>query len=663
MASLLIWRDLSGASPNIMMDSYFYDTVTTVVSHVGPINIGTGGLGAYHPPAGTVIFSECSGLDFVEYKGIGNNTGVDVVTTEDFPACCTLAVSDFDVIRTNNTSLTPNGTIVITCPVLTIADYEASINGGASYVGASGSTITFSGLAAGEYTILIRAVSGVCFVSTSATISDNIIYPPPIVSETTLPSLYSPVFYPITIGYKLDNNDATVKEDGFGTYLEVSTADAKEYLVTLPIIRLIDNVDYAGTYQILSVDDVDTPTKFYIDATYTSDQAVLFVPFDRELFQLFAEVAFENYQKIADITAYPDETGEYLLRLEGFLQSVFEVMQPLNNGIEITLLRKYYVVPVNFDMEAAPTILNAVYSAVPDLTNYLGTLIPLGPAPINFINEQTQRGFPVLFSYIDTTTGRVINITSSDQTDIVSTSDTVFISALPFNEYTLTWINPAGAIISLNVDPAFPAWIVMTHPTPDTVLLTIDTNVTTGTPDYEGDDYDGDDYLTGGPNALVGCYTFEIKDGATVLFTLEICVYPLQKSNGICPENIANIAWVNREGGWSSYVFDGRKTYGKDISTVNTYKRGTELKRSTVEDVYDVIEVNINNKSIKDLIFIASLRQSIQAYLFDDATLQWSIPIFIDKDSFPIYTVPFKQIQVADKFTFRLSNEVIIQSQ
>lgn len=664
MASFYIWKNLSGSSPNYMLETWSYDTGTTVITHVPPFNIGMTPLGSYHPPAGTLFADQCSGGDQILWKGTGGYASVAIETIVDYPGCCTLNVTDFEVVRTNNTIiLTPNGTIVITAPVIDITDYEASIDGGANYVGAIGVSITFEDLPAGEYTILIREVVGTCNVSTGVTISDNITYPPPIVSETTLPSLYSPVFYPITIGYKLDNNDATVKEDITGTYLEVSTADAREYLGSLPIIKLFDNVDYAGTYQITGVDDVDTPTKFYLDLTYISDQAVLFVPFDREVFQLFAEVEYNNYQKIADISVYPDSTGEYLLRLEGFLQSVFEVQTPVNSDIEITLLRKYYVVPLNFDMETAPTILNSVFSAVPDLTDYLGTLIPLGPAPINFINEQTQKGFPVLFSYIDTTTGRVMNVTSSEENDLVSTSETVFISALPLDNYTLTWINPLGAIASLNVTPALPAWIVMTQPSSDTVYLTIDTGAGIGTPDYEGDDYSGEDYLTGGPNSIVGCYTYEFKDGATTLFTLEICVYPLQKANGLCPDNIANIAWVNREGGWSSYVFDGRKTFGKDISTVNTYKRGTELKRSTVEDVYDVVEVNINNKAIRDLIFISSLRQSIQAYLYDPATLQWSIPIFIDKESFPVYTLPFKQIRVEDKFTFRYANEIIIQRQ
>jgi hypothetical protein len=665
MASFDIWKTVTGSAPNLMLERWSYDTITTVVTYIGPVNIGSTPLGSYHPASGTLFYDECISGDQVLYYGIGNNTGVSITTNLGYPGCCTLYVTDFAVVKTNNTSLLiPNGTIVITAPIIDITLYEASIDGGANYIGAADGAITFEDLPAGEYTIIIREVSGSCFVTTTITVVDSITYPPPIVSETTLPSLYSPVFYPITIGYKLTNNDATVKQDGVGTYLEVSTSDGRDYLGSLPIINIFDNSDYAGTYQITGVDDTLTPTKFYLDLTYITDQSILFVPFDREIFQLFAEVEYNNYQKIADISVYPDpNTGEYLIRLEGFLKSVFEVVQPQNNGIEITLLRKYYVVPYNFDMDYAPTILNAVYSAIPDLTNYLGSLIPLGPAPINFINEQTQKGLPVLFSYIELTTGRVMNITSSDQTNIASSSPTVFISALPLNEYTLTWINPLGAIGSLVIDPALPSWITLETSPSDTVLLTIITSDDSLTGDYDGSDYSGTDYLTGGPNAIVGCYSFEFSDGVDLLFTLEICIYPLQKSNGLCPANTVNIAWVNREGGWSSYVFDGRKTYGKEIGTVNTYKLATELKRSTVEDVYDVVEVNINNKAKRDLIFISSLRQSIQAYLFDDNTLQWSIPIFIDKDSFPIYSIPFKQVEVSDKFTFRIANEVIIQSQ
>jgi hypothetical protein len=546
-----------------------------------------------------------------------------------------------------------------------MADYEGSIDGGDTFVPAVSGEINFTGLPAGNYSIIIKAVAGVCNVTTSTVIADQISYPPLIIHEETQPDLYSPVFWPITLGYLLDNNQATVKQDVNGTYLEVASQDAKDYLATLPIVKIIDNEDYEGHYQIDSVDDVNNPAKFYFDGVYTTDQEVLFVPFDRQVFQLFAEISFNNYQKIADITVYPNNDGEYLVRLEGFLQSVFEVNPPVNDGDEITLLRKYYVVPRDFDMETTPTVFNAVYSAVEDLTEFLSDLVPLGPAPINFISEQTQKGLPVLFSYIDTATGRIKNITSSNQTDIVSTESLVVIFGLPLNVYDMQWINPAGAIADLQVDPALPSWITLLPSPSDTVKLSIDTGENTEGGDYDGSDYNDNDYLVGGPNSIVGCHEFEFFDGVTPLFTLRICIYPIQSSNEGCfiGEGVFNIAWVNRQGGWSSYVFEGKKTFGMDIGKVTTYKKARELKRSAVEEVYQTAEVSVANKSIRDLLFIASLRQSIQAYLWSDTTQQWSIPIALDKENFNLYSRPFKAIEVDEQFTFRYAEEIVIQTQ
>lgn len=667
MASILFWRDVSpSGTPGFdEVNSFFYDTVTTFISSTSN-DIPTGVSGEFHPPVGSILLQQCEGLDLKQYKSSGSVSNVVVDTIVNSPTCCTLQVYDFNVVKTNNTSLlTPNGTIVVTAVILDIGDYEASIDSGANWVTQAGGAITFEDLPAGNYSIIIRAIAGVCSVTTSTVIADQITYPPLIISENTQPDLYSPVFHPITLGFLLDNNTGSIKEDMNGTYIEVLSQDGKDYLATLPIIKIINNEDYEGTYQVTEVDDPGNPQKFYIDATYTTDQSVLFVPFDRQVFQLYAEKSFNNFQRIADITVYPNsETGEYFLRLEGFLQAVFAVMAPVNNGDEITLLRKYYVVPRDFDMESTPTVYNAVFSAVTPLTSFLGDLIPLGPAPINFINEQTQKGYPVLFSYIDLTVGRVKNITSSDQTNIINTGTEVFINALPLNQYDFSWINPAGAISSLNVSPALPSWITLLASASDTVALHIDTGGTVEGGDYDGSDYDGDDYLTGGPNAIVGCYVFEFTDGGvTPLFTLTICVFPIQTSNGLCVSDPLNIAWINREGGWSSYVFEGKRTLGKEIGDTKTYKSGLELKKSSVENVYNTMEVSIFNKSIKDLQFIASLRQSIQAYLYDPATLQWSIPITLDKESFPVYSKPFKQIEVADKFKFKYSEEVLIQTQ
>lgn len=669
MALILFQRFYNGgSSPTIT--SYYLDTATddAVIQTTPPM----GALTDYAPPVGTIIYQTCTAGDLIVYttKKVANDNNTDALyylnktTTADSPACCTLSGSSFSAVRTNNTSLiTPNGSIVVTTPTLTISDYEASIDGGGHWVAPVGSSFTFGSLSAGTYTIVFREVSGVCTASIQAIISDNISYPPLIISESpgNLPALYSPVFYPIKLGFALDNATATVKSDVDGTYLEVGTSDGRDYLATLPIIRILDSV-YAGKYQILSVDDPGTPAKFYIDADYSGDEDVSFVPFDRQVFQLFAERTFNNYSKIADISIYANEYGVYILRLEGFLQSVFNVEQPVNNGYEITLLRKYYVVPRDFDMEEAPTIFNAVYSAVPDLTNFLGDLIPLGPAPINFINEQTNKGYPVLFSYIDTESGRVVNVTASDQTEILSTLPVVYIPAIALNTYDVTWVNPDGDIGSLNVTPALPSWITIQPSGDDTVQLHIDTGAGTSGGDYYGSDYDGTDYLTGGPNAIVGCYTYTFKDGAATLFELTICIFPIQSSIGECVGGF-NIAWINLEGGWSSYVFGGRKTFGKEIGDVKTFKKGNQLRRASVENVYDVAEATILMKSQKDIDFISSLRQSVQAFLYSELTKQWSIPIILDAKSFTTYSVPFKQIEVNDTFKFKYAEEIIVQNQ
>ncbi len=661
MAVFEFWRDITPGSPLDTVDRYQYDTSDDSIAH-DSFTVGSGVLGPIHPVFGTVMYTLCDGGDLVQYKSTGSSAAINKVTTVDSPTCCTLALSDFSIVRTNNTVLlTPNGTITITAPILDIGDYEATIDGGSTWETQVGGEIVFSGLGAGTYEVIIREISGVCNVTSSVIIADNISYPPLIASENTLPPLYSPIFHAITLGYTLDNNEATIKNDG-ETYLEVVSDDAKDYLATLPIIKILQNEDYQGTYQVTGVDDPLDPAKFYIDAVFTTEQVVLFVPYDRQVFQLFAETAFNVYEKAADITVYPSSSGEYLLRLEGFLQGVFRVAQPVNLGDEITLLRKYYVVPQDFDMEDSPTIFNAVYSAIEDLTPYLEDLTPLGPAPINFINEQTAKGFPVLFSYIDTATGRIKNVTSSQQSDIVSSSPTIYIPALPFNQYTVTWINPGGAIAGpIGVTPALPAWITMSQPAADTIQLDIDTSGG-GTGDYDGSDYLGDDYLTGGPNGIVGCYSFDFDDDGDPLFSLEICIFPIQKSDTLCGP-VINVAWVNREGGWSSYAFNGRKTYGKDIGEVKTFKSGLELRRASVEEVYDTIEVSVVNKAQKDLTFLASLRQSIQAFMYDDLTEQWSIPIVLDKQSFAIYSDPFRALDINQKIVFKLAEEVVIQTQ
>lgn len=660
------WRDISPGSPFDTVTRYRFNTDDDSYPVVDSFNVPSGNLGPVHPPAGTIILDQCFGLNSKKYVGTGSSASVTITTTINDPACCTLSLVQFNVNKTNNTDLvTPNGTITVTTPTpADINDYQASIDGGDTWVSPSADEIKFENLPAGSYSIIIKATAGVCSVTALTSIVDVITYPPLIISENTKPDVYSPVFRPITLTYLLDNNDATVKQDMSGNYLEVGTDDAKEYLATLPIIKILDP-DYGGTYQVTSVDNPTTPTKFYISGlTYTVDKAVLFVPYERQVFQIYAETTFNVFKKIADYAQYPDqETGEYILRLEGFLQSAFKISQPLNNGSDGSLLKKYYVVPRDFDQEESPTVFNALYSTVKSLTPYLGDLIPLGPLPINFINKTTEYGLPVLFSYIDTTLQRVVNVTSSNQTDVVSSSPVVYVPGLPLNQYDVTWTNPAGVIAALNTDPALPAWITVESSPGDQVKLHIDLTSGLGG-DYEPADYDSEDYLSGGANAIVGCYEYEFKDGATTLFTLIVCAYPIIKSTfGCVGDGAFNIAWINQEGGWSSYVFTGRKILGTDIGDAKTYKSGGVIKRGSVEDVYDTAQVSLSVLNKVDMQFIASMRKSIQAFLWSDNTQQWSIPILINADSFQSYAEPFKQAEQSGSFIFRYAEETVIQTQ
>lgn len=680
MAIFEFWRDVSVGSPFDSITRYRYDTSDDSIAS-DSFNVPTGNLGQIHPSAGTVMYSQCdepAGTpSSTEYKSTGSSASINKVTSFD-PGCCTFDIAVVSVNKTNNSDpLSDNGTIVVTSAgVVDINDYEASIDGGSSWDSAAGGSITFDSLPAGGYTVIVReSASPVCSGSVPITIMNAFTYPPLQVEESSQPDLYSPVFRPITLGFTLLNNTINVKEDVDGTYLEALTTDSAEYLANggvdggFPIIKIIDNNDYEGKYQILSRstpgDPPDVGTKFYIDVEYTSDQTVYFVPFERQVFYLYAEESFNVFIKLSEVSAYPDAAstiGEYKLRLDGQLQAAFKVNPPVNNGPEFTLLKKYYVTPRDFDSPTPPVIYNAVFATVESLTPYLDELIPLGPLPINFINEQTAKGAPVLFSYIDLDLQRVVNITSSQDTDITSTADTIYVPGLPLNQYDVTWINPAGVIAALNVTPVLPAWITTLPSAGDTVKLYIDLTQGYGG-DYDPDDYDAADYLTGGANAVVGCYEFLFKDGATDLFTLRICVFPIEKSNDECTDGAFNIAWINLQGGWSSYIFTGGRDYGRDLGSVKTYKDGHTIKRSAVKEVYDTAKVTITGKSVRDLEFIASLRQAIQAFLYDEETQQWSIPILMDARSFEIYHAPFQQIDVRQEIGFRYAEEIRVQTQ
>lgn len=648
---------------NFDITTYYYDTSDDSIDIVGP-NSSAFDPGSDEPALDEVVFSACNGADLNEYKYDGPGTfTITKVTTADSPTCCSLNTADFSISVTGDDGST-NGEVIISSSVVDVDDYEARIDGGAFIPGAGG-LITFSGLAHGSHTINIRLIGGSCFGTILTNVPDievNL----PFALAVTSPGTFLPVFYPIEYSLEFAGNGIDIIQSGGLTMIDAGSNVALGlYLLTKPKVRIYDTTDYDGVYQI----DAFVDNTFVIDATFTSTQAGKICPSRKQTFELYCEEELNSFVKVADIGSAADVDGQYNIRVEGFLQGVFLVNPPVE-GDEITLGRKFYLIPASFEVDSQP-ISTAVYSAIESLTPYLDDLVPLGPAPMNFINEQTQKGMPVLFSFLELTTGRVKNVISSKETDIISTNDVV-LNALPCNSYDIEWIKIAGNINGAIVsDPALPSWIVIT-PDTDRLAIAIDTCAQgSGAGDYEPDDYSSTDYLTAGFNELVGCYEFEISDGDGVLFTLSICIFPIQQpASEVCQDDAFNIAWVNRQGGFSSYAFarevgsKGLKQLGLNVGESTDFKKEGELKKSSVRDVFDSVTVHYSNRNVRELLFISSLRQSIQAYLFNDDTGAWDIPIFIDPESFPVFTLPFNQADHGNgSFTFRYSDEIRIQRQ
>jgi hypothetical protein len=103
-----------------------------------------------------------------------------------------------------------------------------------------------------------------------------------------------------------------------------------------------------------------------------------------------------------------------------------------------------------------------------------------------------------------------------------------------------------------------------------------------------------------------------------------------------CTPQDINIVWLNRAGGWSSYCFKGRKTYGVKIADKRTYKTADNLVNYfKIDGVFDSIQVLSGEIPVSHINFVKGLKYSIQAFI------KWTggfIPILIEDKDFDLYT-------------------------
>lgn len=668
-----IERSFDGAD----MREYFYDTVDLHSGSHFFSNVVSFTSSPFWPEDDTVITTECS--EGYQTKYIYNSSNPPGETFDPHfqeyylsiigpflsSSCCTDEASNFTIIKTNNTNvLVPNGAIDISSDTVDMEDYQVSMDGGDTY-----QALPITGLSSGVYSITLNKIGTPCLLLFEAVIINSTSLADFDMEILQTPSEFVPVFLPVIYQFRLTGNVITIKSDGRAYIDALDQEDIITFLSSLPYIRIVGSTTYAGNVKVTDVDNPASPTKFYIsNLVYSSDANVSIIPIDRQVFQLFGETASNVFAKIADIAIAADTDGVFTLRCEGFLQSLFEVDKPAL-GDDISLGRKFYCIPRDYDLflgsDETNPILTAVYATV-DISSYDDALVPLGPSPINFIDPSTGQGYPVIFSYLNQDNQRVSNVRSGAINEIVSAGDSIYIQALPGNTYTIQWISP------LSFDPVFspalPDWITIIAETDTSITIQIETFSGGDLGDYGSEDYSSLDYSIDQLNAIVGCYTFQMFDGEPgsdeePIFTFTVCIFPSQLLQSICGPDLFNIAWINQQGGWNSYIFKGQKKHGRDVSKVSTYKKLHELKKSSVDEVYDYVEVGFSMKGRDDLSFITMLRTSIQAYLFNDISQDWDIPIVIEKANFAVYQTPFRQGDQQGSFVFKYANEILIQRQ
>lgn len=163
----------------------------------------------------------------------------------------------------------------------------------------------------------------------------------------------------------------------------------------------------------------------------------------------------------------------------------------------------------------------------------------------------------------------------------------------------------------------------------------------------------------------IGSYSvtfLELVEGEPVTWTVVLNVIVDQYSlyANCCGDR--NLAWLNIEGGWQNYIFSGIKTFQVELDGTKQFKTsGLVQKHSEINGVYtgEIISTGDIPKAHADA--LDSLRHSIQAFLYNDETEAWDIPILLDLGSYTKYKSNEKFWDVRVKFIY--AEEILIQTQ
>jgi len=163
-------------------------------------------------------------------------------------------------------------------------------------------------------------------------------------------------------------------------------------------------------------------------------------------------------------------------------------------------------------------------------------------------------------------------------------------------------------------------------------------------------------FSAGGIEYLIIINKSSVCAAATIPYTPECCT-------GL------NIVWLNREGGYQSFLFGGKRAiYEITDGEAETFKtQNLTLKNLSLKDVYRAVVVNTGVIDRELLSVLESLRNSIQAWVYDEELPDYLnfedrfTPIIVDRESMIVRDT--RERIVERTFRFLIAKELNIQGQ
>ena len=430
----------------------------------------------------------------------------------------------------------------------------------------------------------------------------------------------------------------------------------------------ITNGSYIGSYTIVQkVNDGGLITRLTLNTPFIGNSIVTgsnrFIPDGATDFQLITGyqsgigLADKGWAITSTIRVNPNAEGIYRFDVSGFLKSRFEISEPLL-GLNVDISLRYLVRLAS--SAALPIDANALtaYYGLQNLSQpQQDAEEAIGERPILFFGN-----VPTLYSLAGEK-GIVNNfIANPDQGEITTSSQAVNLNLLSCEPKEVLWLG-LSSTSGFTVSPALPDWVTATAEGNNIKIII--NPCTGGVADYLADDYNPTDYLTSGQlNSVTGCFTFVFSLGGNTLLTLNVCVTPVSELVDVCKADVLNFAWLNQIGGFSSFAIESKYLQGREFGAEQTIVTSTRvLKRIEYKDVYDTFQLSGGVLSKNQLDLLQSLRSSIQAFLYNEQTQAWDIPIVINRGSFTTYGNRFNQSETRFAFSFRVSQQVRIQTQ